>query len=61
MMMNVCDDQQSLHEIITKLWEKSLKTYFISQRDYENFEQNNKSIAINVLFSPQDSEEITLV
>ena len=26
-----------------------------------NFEQSNESIAINVLFSPQDSEEITLV
>ena len=26
-----------------------------------NFEQSNESIAINVLFSPQDSEKITLV
>ena len=26
-----------------------------------NFEQSNESIAINVLFSPQDSEEIMLV
>ena len=31
------------------------------QIDWENFEQNNESIAINVLFSSQDSEEIMLV
>ena len=31
------------------------------QRDWENFEQNNESIALNVLFSSQASEEITLV
>ena len=29
--------------------------------DWENFEQNNESIAINVLFSSKDSEEITLL
>ena len=27
----------------------------------ENFEENNESIAINVLFSSKDSEEITLL
>ena len=37
------------------------KDFSSHQRDCENFEQNNESIAINVLFSPQDSEEITLV
>ena len=31
------------------------------KRDWENFEQNNESTAFNVLFSSQDSEEITLV
>ena len=31
------------------------------QRDWENFEQNNESIALNVLFASQNSEEITLV
>ena len=31
------------------------------QRDWENFEQNNESIALNVLFGSQNSEEITLV
>ena len=51
---------------------KSLKTYlkkikhegkdFSSQkRDCENYEQNNESIALNVLFSSQNREEITLL
>ena len=31
------------------------------KRDWENFEQNNKLIAINVLFSSKDSKEITLL
>ena len=31
------------------------------KRDWENFEQNNESIALNVLFASQNSEEITLV
>ena len=54
-----------------KLRKKSLKTYlkkirhenkdFSShQRDEKNFEQNNESIAHNVLFASQKSEEITL-
>ena len=31
-----------------------------NQRYWENFEQENNSIAINVLFVPHDSEEIKL-
>ena len=31
------------------------------QRDWKIFEQNNQSIALNVLFASQNSEEITLV
>ena len=31
------------------------------KRDWEKFEQNNESIAINVLFLSKDSEEITLL
>ena len=31
------------------------------KRDWENFEQNNESIALNVLFSSNNSEEITLL
>ena len=30
------------------------------KRDWENFEQNNESIALNVFFWSKDSEEITL-
>ena len=30
-------------------------------RDWENSEQNNESIALNVLFASQNSEKITLV
>ena len=37
------------------------KDFSSHQRDWKNFEQNNKSIALNVLFASQNSEEITLV
>ena len=37
------------------------KHFSSHKRDWESFEQNNKSIAINVLFSSKDSEEITLL
>ena len=64
--------QKFLHQIITKLRKNSLKTYlkklnmkikiFLShQRDWQNFEQDNKSIVPNTLFSSQNIEEITLV
>ena len=36
------------------------KDFSSHQRDWENFEQNNESIARNVLFASQNSEEITL-
>ena len=35
------------------------KNFSSYKRDWENFEQNNKSIALNVLFWSKDSEEIT--
>ena len=36
--------------------------YFLSyKKDWEKFEQNNKEIALNVLFSSKDSEEIILL
>ena len=37
------------------------KDFSLHQRDWENFEQNNESIALNVLFSSQDSEDIMLI
>ena len=72
MMMNAYGGQQFLHYIITKLQKMNLKTYlkkikhkdktFSShQRGWGNFEQNNASFALNVLFASQNSEEITLV
>ena len=35
------------------------KDFSSQKRDWENFEQNKESIALNVLFSSQNSEEIT--
>ena len=56
------------NEIMKKEFENIFKKIkhedkdFSSQKtDWENFEQNSESIALNVLFSSQDSEEITLV
>ena len=37
------------------------KDFSSHKRDWENFEQNNESIAFDVLFSSQNSEEIMLV
>ena len=37
------------------------KDFSSQKRDWENFKQNNESIALNVLFSSKDSEEITLL
>ena len=37
------------------------KDFSSQKRNWENFEQNNESIALNVLFLSQDNEEITLV
>ena len=37
------------------------KDFSLQKKVWENFEQNNESIALNVLFSSQDSEEITLL
>ena len=37
------------------------KDFSSQKRKWENFEQNNESIALNALFASQNSEEITLV
>ena len=56
------------NEIIKKEFENIFKKikhddkdFSSQQRDWENFEQNIESIALNVLFASQNSEEITLV
>ena len=37
------------------------KDLLLHKRNWENFQQNDESIALNVLFSSKDSEEITLL
>ena len=37
------------------------KDFSSRKTDWENFEQNNESIALNILFLSKDSEEITLL
>ena len=38
-----------------------IKIFRCIKRNWENFEQNNESITINVLFTSKDSEEIALL
>ena len=52
--------KKELENIFKKIKHEN-KDFSSHQRDFEIFEENNESIAINVLFSPQDNEEITLV
>ena len=37
------------------------KNFSSHKRDWENFEENNKSIALNIFFSSKDSEETTFL
>ena len=48
-------------ENIVKNIKREYKGFSLQKRDCENFEQNNESIALNVLFSSQDNEEMTLI
>ena len=46
---------------IEKFNRKKVDTNFSSyQRDWEKFEQNDTSIALNILFAPHNSKEIKL-
>ena len=67
-MLSMVNNLYNYNEIMKKEFEKVFKNIkqenkdFSSQkRNWENFEQNNESIALNVLFASQNSEEITLV
>ena len=52
--------KKEFENIFKKIKHEDKDTNFSSQRrDWGNFEQNNESIALNVLFSSQNSEEIT--
>ena len=59
--LNYNDIMKKEFENIFKKIKHEDKDFSSHKRDWENFEQNNESIAINVLFSSQDSEEIMLV
>ena len=57
---NEIKKKNSLKTYLKKLNMK-IKIFLSHQRDWQNFEQDNKSIAPNTLFSSQNIEEITLV
>ena len=52
--------KKEFENIFEKIKHKD-KGFSLHERDWKNFEQNNKSTALNVLFSLKDSEEITLL
>ena len=52
--------KKELENIFKKIKHED-KDFSSHQRDWKNFEQSNESIALNVLFASQNSEEITLV
>ena len=52
--------KKSLKTYLKKLNMK-IKIFRCIKREWENFEENNKSIALNILFSSKDSKEITLL
>ena len=52
--------KREFENIFKKIKHKD-KDFSSHQGDWENFEQNNESIALNILFASQNSEEITLV
>ena len=52
--------KKEFENIFTKIKHDD-KDFSSQQRDWQNFEQNIDSIALNVLFASQNSEEITLV
>ena len=57
--MNAYDDEllKIQFENIFKKIKHEDNDFSSHKRDWENFEQNNESITLNVLFSSQDSEE----
>ena len=59
--LNYNDIMKKEFENIFKNIKHEDKDFLLQKKDWENFEQNNQSIALNVLFSSQNSEEITLL
>ena len=52
--------KKELENIFKKIKHEG-KIFLSYQRDWESFEQNNESIALNILFASQNCEEIALV
>ena len=59
--LNYNEIMKNEFENISKKIKHEDKDFLVHKRDWENFEQNNESVALNVLFSSKDSEEITLL
>ena len=58
--LNYSEIMKKEFENIFKKIEHEDKKFSSQKRDWRNFEQNNESLALNVVFSTQNSEEITL-
>ena len=59
--LNYSDIMKKEFENIFEKIKHEDKDFSSHKRDWENFEQSNKKIALNVLFSSKDSEGITLL
>ena len=59
--LNYNDIMKKVLENIFKKIKHEDKDFSLHKRDWENFKQNNESIALNFLFLSKDSEEITLL
>ena len=59
--LNHNDIMKKEFENIIKKIKHEDKDFLLQKRDSENFEQNNESVALNVLFALRNSEEITLL
>ena len=60
-LLNYSEITKKEFENIFKKIKHEDKDFSLHKRDWENFEQNNESMAIDILFSSKDSEEITLL
>ena len=60
-VLNYNDIMKKEFENMFKKIKHENKDFSLHKRDWRNFEQNNESIARNILFLSKDSEEITLI
>ena len=59
--LNYSEIKKKEFENIFKNIKHEYKDFSSEKRDWENFEQNSESVALNLLFLSQDNEDITLV